>query len=122
MTAGPLLQHVGERPADVAGAARQRKNPVRLVVHQRERAVAVERDDAVAQAADDVPEKRIFGRRRATAGSPRGGPQRTGSPVVRDGRGYPDISQYTVGQLDREGQTTCPRPTSAKTTKNRVVQ
>src|SRR6185295_11056478 len=45
---------------------RQTKRPVRFVVHQRERAVASERDDAVAHAADDVPEEPIVGRRPGT--------------------------------------------------------
>ena len=78
---GTALEHVGEGPADVARPARQRENPVGLVVHQREGAVAVERDDAIAEAADDVPEKRVFSRHRRAAGLTRGDrPQRTGSP------------------------------------------
>jgi hypothetical protein len=58
---GPFAQHFHEGAADVRGMSRQRENPVRLVVHQRERAVAPEGDDAVAQAVDDVTEEAIVG-------------------------------------------------------------
>ena len=109
---GTLLQHVGERPADVAGPARQRENPVRLVVHQREGAVAVERDDAVAQAADDVPEKRIFGRRRAMAGAPRGGgPRRTGSPGGAGSAGsVGHLAGHGLSARQGQGQIDVPAP------------
>src|SRR5687768_13872176 len=77
----PLLEYVREGTADITGAAREGESPVGLVVHQREGAVAVERDDAVAQAPHYVPEKRILGRRSATFSASRNsGPRRPGLP------------------------------------------
>ena len=59
---------VNGRPMS-SGRRRQREDPVRLVVHQRERAVAADGDHAVAHAADDVAEEPIVrGQARATAG------------------------------------------------------
>ena len=53
---GTIAQYVSKRPADVTGRTRQPENSVRLVVHQREGAIALERDDTVAHAAHDVAE------------------------------------------------------------------
>jgi hypothetical protein len=57
---GAGAEYLGKRPTDVAGRRRQPEHPVGLVVHQRQRAVAAERDDAVAHAADDVAEKAVL--------------------------------------------------------------
>ena len=81
MIVGPLAQHLGEtagrcRPALGVSA----ENPVRLVVHQRERAVAVERDDAVAHAADEVAEEPVVGGRAAARDRRR---RRSPAPAAR---------------------------------------
>ena len=55
----PLAQHLGKGPAHVGIASGQPEHAVRLVVHQRERAVAFEGDDAVAHTADDLAEKAV---------------------------------------------------------------
>jgi hypothetical protein len=60
---GPFAQHVGERPTDVL-VAPEREDPVRLVVHERHRAVAPYGDHSVAHAVDDVPEEPIVGHQR----------------------------------------------------------
>ena len=52
-----------ERLADIVGAARERKDPVGLVVHQREGAVAVNGDHAVPHAAHEVTEEPVVGTR-----------------------------------------------------------
>ena len=65
-----IAEHVGKRSADVTGRTRQPENSVRLVVHQREGAIALERDDAVAHAAHDVAEKPVVGRSRAADAPP----------------------------------------------------
>src|SRR5437867_395425 len=56
-----IAEHVGKRSADVTGRTRQPENSVRLVVHQREGAIAVNGDDTVAHAADDVAEEPVVG-------------------------------------------------------------
>jgi hypothetical protein len=72
----PFAQHLGKRPSGVVGLARQAEDPIALVVHQRQGAVAPKRDDAVAHTADDVAEKAVVqrqaGNRRGVGGSRRG--------------------------------------------------
>src|SRR6185503_3495453 len=58
---GPLAQHVGEGATDVARRRGQAENPVRLVVHQRQGAVAPERDDSIAHTGHQVPEEPVVG-------------------------------------------------------------
>jgi hypothetical protein len=58
---GPRTQHFDERPSDVLGAGRQRKDAVRLLVHQGQRAVPTYGEHPVRHAADEVPENRSSG-------------------------------------------------------------
>src|SRR5204863_2170280 len=71
---GPREKHFAERPPEIAQLRRQREDPVRLVVHQRHGAVAVDRDDAVAHAVDDLAKKPIPQKRHTTRG-PAAGPR-----------------------------------------------
>ena len=55
----PRAQHILERPPDIRVFSRQRENAIRLIVHERQRSVAPDRNDAVSHAADDVSKKPI---------------------------------------------------------------
>ena len=87
------------------------ENPVGLVVHQRERAVAVERDDAVAHAADDVPEEPIL-----AAPAPRAGTRAAARAAGRRGVGA-GVASERLGMgahvSSAEGAKACARAADA---------
>ena len=126
---GPLPQHVRERAPDIAGAASQSKDVVRLVVHQGERAVAAERDDAVAHAADDVAEEPIGGRRAwRLHGTPisvngRRGRARLTAPTRSVGSLRHVRYRFTHGTaMGKPYARASRRRTSGKTTQNQTVR
>jgi hypothetical protein len=85
---GVIAKHGGNRLADVLRLCSDAKDPVSLVVDQRESGVARDRQHAVAHARDDVAVERVGGRRarvcRAEAVGG-GGPTRFGTHLVRTG-------------------------------------
>ena len=101
------------------GRRGERENPVRLVVHQRERAVAVNRDDAVAHAADEVPEEPVVGVGAAAARRARQRASASRAPARAGRRGVSGMGD-TVRQLDCEGQSDVPAAERRQWPKNRL--
>ena len=63
---GMFVKDVGVgAPADLAG--REAKQPARLVIDEDQRAIAIDREDAVAHVPDHVPEEHVFELRRVHA-------------------------------------------------------
>ena len=56
---GMVAQNVGDRPPEIGPARRDPENAVRLVVDEREKALAGQREDTVPHACHDVPEERV---------------------------------------------------------------
>ena len=99
-----VAQNVRKGASDVRVVPGEGENAVRLVVHQRDRAIAFEGDDAVAHAPDDLTEKAIVGCR----GGPRRGafvPRRRSSAARVRTVGF---GHNTAHELEMSPQRVCP--------------
>ena len=119
---GPLAQHVAEGPSHILRLSRQRKNPVRLVVHQCQRAVAADGDHAVSHARDDVTEEAIVGQR--TASCPRARGRRARRRATAGAHTWASGHGRDGSQRRQNGQTMCllePGCRRTKVTQNQSV-
>ena len=66
---GPFAKRFGKWTREVVSASRQPENSVCLVVHQRQSAVAVDRDHPIAHAPDELSKKPVIPSRPATGRS-----------------------------------------------------